>query len=111
MATFSSRCPRSVGARQPDRTEGYKPYGVHEAMWKHSSSEAWHQTGNFALYNAPPGTWQRMAVYFYLSPEDGRATRRDVMAYTHGDVFKPMPEIRWRAPTGPHRRLQALRRA
>ena len=81
----------SVGARQPDRTVGYAPYGLHLATWQRSSREAWEDTGNFALYNAPPGTWQRMAVYFYLSPEEGRSTQRDVMAYTHGDVFKPLP--------------------
>ena len=26
---------------------------------------------NFALYNAPPGTVQKMGVYFYASPEAG----------------------------------------
>jgi hypothetical protein len=46
---------------------------------------------NFALYNAPPGTWQRMAVYFYLSPDAAEATREAVMAFTHGDRFKPLP--------------------
>ena len=24
---------------------------------------------NYALYNAPPGTWQKMSMYFYASPE------------------------------------------
>jgi hypothetical protein len=81
----------AVGARQPDHTIGYAPYGLHEAMWNRSSHEAWEQTGNFALYNVPPGTWQHMAVYFYLSPGSGRSTQRDVMAYTHDDVFKPLP--------------------
>ena len=28
---------------------------------------------NFALYNAPPGTVQKMGVYFYASPDAGRA--------------------------------------
>jgi hypothetical protein len=46
---------------------------------------------NFALYNAPPGTWQRMAVYLYLSPDPAEATREAVMAFTHGDRFKPQP--------------------
>ena len=46
---------------------------------------------NFALHNAPPGTMQRMATYFLLSPENANATREAVMAYTHGDVFKPVP--------------------
>lgn len=46
---------------------------------------------NFALYNAPPGTWQRMPVYFYLSPASGRAAHESVLAFTHGDRFKPLP--------------------
>ena len=46
---------------------------------------------NFALYNAPPGTWQRMAVYFYLSPDPPPATEEAVMAFTHDDSFKPLP--------------------
>lgn len=46
---------------------------------------------NFALFNAPPGTKQRMGVYFYVSPESGEATRQAVLAFTHGDVFKPIP--------------------
>ena len=45
---------------------------------------------NFALFNAPPGTLQRMGVYFYLSPGDAGAARRSVLAFTHGDVFKPI---------------------
>src|SRR5262249_52946616 len=46
---------------------------------------------NFALYNAPPGTWQKMGVYFYASPAAAEPTRDAVMAFTHGDVFKPLP--------------------
>ena len=34
---------------------------------------------------------QRMPVYFYLSPDDSRATQEAVMAFTHDDVYKPMP--------------------
>jgi hypothetical protein len=45
---------------------------------------------NFALHNAPPGTMQRMAVYYLISPDSAEATRQAVMAYTHGDVFKPV---------------------
>jgi hypothetical protein len=45
---------------------------------------------NFALFNAPPGTEQRMGVYFYASPEPGEAARQSVLAFTHGDVFKPV---------------------
>ncbi|HEY2945189.1 MAG TPA: hypothetical protein VGN09_22340, partial [Vicinamibacteria bacterium] len=46
---------------------------------------------NFALYNAPPGTWQRMAAYFYLSPDGAEATREAVMAFTHGDRLESLP--------------------
>ena len=46
---------------------------------------------NFALHNAPPGTMQRMAVYYLITPDSAEATRQAVMAYTHGDVFKPVP--------------------
>jgi len=46
---------------------------------------------NFALYNAPPGTVQKMAVYFYASAETGEPAHQAVMAFTHGDAFKPLP--------------------
>ncbi|MBI4622731.1 MAG: hypothetical protein HY736_05840 [Verrucomicrobia bacterium] len=46
---------------------------------------------NFALYNAPPETWQRMATYFYVSPETASATRAAVMAFTRDDRFAPLP--------------------
>ena len=45
---------------------------------------------NFALYNAPPNTVQRMPVYFYASPATADATRKAVMAFTHDDTFKPV---------------------
>ena len=32
-----------------------------------------------------------MPVYFYLSPTDSRTTQQAVMAFTHDDVYKPMP--------------------
>jgi hypothetical protein len=45
---------------------------------------------NFALYNAPPGTVQKMGVYFYASAESGEPARQAVLAFTHGDTFKPV---------------------
>jgi hypothetical protein len=45
---------------------------------------------NFALHNAPPGTWQHMSVYYLMTPDNADATRAAAMAYTHGDVFKPV---------------------
>jgi hypothetical protein len=45
---------------------------------------------NFALFNAPPGTWQQMGVYFYATADGTEATRESVMAFTHNDTFKPV---------------------
>jgi len=65
----------SAGIRQGESAGGYNPTWIQQV---------------FSLYNAPPGTWQRMAVYFYLSPHDADATRDAVLAYTHGDRYKPL---------------------
>lgn len=65
----------SLGVRHGDSHEGYNPVWVERV---------------FSLYNAPPGTWQRMPVYFYLSPADAAATREAVMTYTRGDRYKPL---------------------
>src|SRR2546426_662055 len=46
---------------------------------------------NFALFNAPPGRWQKMGVYFYASTDAGEPTRQSVLAFTHGDAFKAVP--------------------
>lgn len=45
---------------------------------------------NFALFNAPPGSLQRMAVYFYANADSAEATRDAVLAFTHNDTFKPV---------------------
>jgi hypothetical protein len=81
----------SIGVRQPDREVGAKPWGISDAVWTRRVNEARGHLNNFALYNAPPNTEQRMPVYFYLSPSDSRSTQQAVMAFTHDDVYKPMP--------------------
>ncbi|MBI3684480.1 MAG: hypothetical protein HY235_29240 [Acidobacteria bacterium] len=82
----------SIGVRHGDREEMYAPYGVSDEVWKRRLDQSrGFAMGNFALYNAPPGAWQRMPVYYYLSAEDGQATQRAVMAYTHDDRFKELP--------------------
>ena len=65
----------SLGVRHGDTHEGYDRTWVERV---------------FALYNAPPGTWQRMPVYFYLSPSHAQSAREAVLAYTHGDRYKPL---------------------
>ena len=81
----------AVGVRQAEREEGPKPWGVSDEVWNRRVGEMRGDTNNFALYNAPPGTLQRMAVYFYLSPGNRLATQEHVLAYTHDDVYKAMP--------------------
>jgi hypothetical protein len=82
----------SVGVRQADREEMYRPFGFSDEVWERRSRQARSfALGNFALYNAPPGTWQRMAAYFYLSPDPSLATQEAVMAFTHDDRYKAVP--------------------
>jgi hypothetical protein len=81
----------SLGAMQPERSEGYHPWGVTDDIWKRRTGVSHSEWENFALYNAPPGTLQHMAVYYYLSAKRSEPTQQAVMAYTHGDVFKPVP--------------------
>ncbi|MBI3264433.1 MAG: hypothetical protein HYZ58_14990 [Acidobacteria bacterium] len=79
----------SVGVRHSENEEVYKPIGPNaERMFQGALRFA---EGNFALYNAPPGTWQRMAVYFYLSSEGGNATNDAVLVFTNGDRYRPLP--------------------
>jgi hypothetical protein len=81
----------AIGVRQADREIGPKPWGVSDAVWNRRVAESRGDLNNFALYNAPPGTMQRMPVYFYLSPDDSLTTRQEVMAFTHDDVYRPLP--------------------
>jgi hypothetical protein len=81
----------AIGVRQPDREIGAKAWGVSDEVWTRRVGEARGDLNNFALYNAPPGTMQRMPVYFYLSPSGSHATQEAVMSLTHDDVYKPMP--------------------
>src|SRR5262249_30310088 len=44
----------------------------------------------FALYSARPATTQRMPVFLYPSPDAAQATLDSVLAFTHGDKYKPL---------------------
>lgn len=46
---------------------------------------------NFALYSARPGTMQRMPVFLYPSADGAQGTVDAVLAFTHGDRYKPLP--------------------
>ena len=52
--------------------------------------EAEEYAGNFALYSAPPGSLQRMAMYIYANAGNAASTYESVMAFTHGDRFKAL---------------------
>ena len=81
----------SIGIRHNEREEMYRPYGYTDEVWERRTRQSrGFAMGNFALYNAKPGTWQRMALYYYLSPEGVEATRKAVLAFTHEDRYKPL---------------------
>jgi hypothetical protein len=61
-------------------------FGIRQAEKEEEAEYA----GNFALYSAPPGSLQRMAVYFYPNTGNAQATAEQVLAFTHGDHFKPL---------------------
>jgi hypothetical protein len=46
---------------------------------------------NFALYSARPGTMQHMPVFLYPSADAAQGTLDAVLAFTHGDRYKPLP--------------------
>jgi hypothetical protein len=81
----------SLGVMQPEKGQGYAPWGETEEVWNRRVGVARSQVYNYALYNAPPGTEQRMAVYYYLSPESDGAALKNILAYTHDDAYKPVP--------------------
>ena len=83
--------------------------GEEDPSWQGHGPEDRRQ--NFALYSARPGTWQRMAVYFYVSPDSGQATIQSALAYTRDDRYKAIPGYQVMAThfhTGMVRRLQQL---
>ena len=81
----------SLGVMQPERGEGYAPWGISDQVWNRRVRVSREQIENYALYNAPPGTRQHMAVYYYLSPTGDHGTDEAVLAYTHDDTYKPVP--------------------
>lgn len=73
------------------RNDGGGTYSIGVTMPEAESDTFPQYEQNYALYNAPPGTWQKMSMYFYASPEAGEATRHAALAFTRDDVFKAVP--------------------
>ena len=46
---------------------------------------------NWALHSAPPGSEQHMAGYFYPTLGDASEAFEDALAFTNGDVYRPLP--------------------
>jgi hypothetical protein len=83
--------------------------GEEDPAWQGHGPEDRRQ--NYALYSARPGTWQRMAVYLYVSPEPGQAAIQSALAFTRDDHYKPLPGYQVMAThfhTGMVRRLTQL---
>jgi hypothetical protein len=85
-------------AREIHRNQGYvwyrkdsdKQFGIGVRQAEHEESTKPGEIDDFALYNAPPGTVQRMGMYFYASPDAGEPTRQSVLAFTHADTYLPL---------------------
>lgn len=46
---------------------------------------------NFALYNARPGTWQRMPIYFLVDDGTGEQAIEEALAFTRKDHYQEIP--------------------
>jgi len=85
-------------ARQLENIVGYTFYrperdGLILGVYHNDKGEYYPECPNhraWACYNAPPGTLQHMAAYFYFSAGDFAACRQGLLAYTHGDTYKPL---------------------
>ena len=84
-------------ARESEQNLGYTWYrkdgvssfsfGIRQAE-REEDPEFYH---NFALYNARPGTDQRMPLFLYVSPTSGQDAIERALEFTHGDRFRPLP--------------------
>lgn len=61
-------------------------FGVRQA----EREETEQYQANFALYSAPPGSEQHMAVYLFPAARTAEAMLESVLAFTHGDRFVPL---------------------
>lgn len=59
-------------------------FGIRQTPYSEEANKA-------PLVNAPPGTEQHMAMFWYIGPGTARATFDRVSALTHNDTFVPLP--------------------
>ena len=84
-------------ARETEQNIGYNYYrkdqdtsfsiGIRQAE-KEEDTEFQH---NYAMYNARPGTLQRMSVFLYVSPDPVQMLADAALAFTRSDHFKALP--------------------
>ena len=77
---------------QPERGEGYKPWGVTDEVWKHRAVDGAAPGAELRAVQRASGN--RAADGGVLLPErDGEPRDADdaMLAYTHDDVYKPVP--------------------
>ncbi|MSU65040.1 MAG: hypothetical protein EXS38_02815 [Opitutus sp.] len=81
----------AIGVRHADSEQPFRPAGAtpERRASQVATGEKWVQA-NFPLYNAPPGTWQRMAVFYYVSRQAAVPTQEAVLAFTNGDRYRPL---------------------
>jgi len=73
------------------RKDSEKKFGMGVRQSENEGSTVQMYQDCFALYSAHPGTWQQMGMYYYMSLDAAEPTRQAVLAFTHGDVYKPLP--------------------
>ena len=100
------------------RNDGGGTYSIGVTMPEAESDTFPNYAQNYALYNAPPGTWQKMSMYFYASPETGRsdaAGRAGVYARRRLQAGSGLQDVRQSLPPRLHgpsaRRRDSTRRS
>ena len=71
-------------------TDSHFALGVRQSPTEEGYNQEWIEKV-YALYNAPPGTWQRMSLFWYAAPASAQDTHQAVLRFTHGDRYKELP--------------------
>ena len=82
-------------ARQNENCVGYNYYRIEEQEGKltigvRHSEDHEYKGDRWALYNAPAGTMQHMAMFVCVHTGNAEQCREMAMGYTNGDVFRPL---------------------
>jgi len=84
-------------ARESEQNLGYSWYRKDsKKTFSFGTRQAEHEEDpefyhNFALYNARPGKWQRMPIFYHVTSGTGKQATDSALTFTRGDHFKPLP--------------------